>query len=123
MIELKKSVYQRINDAHDYKTYDGIAAEKATFPYVVYKVTPIESTETGRDDYTLEISCWDKSDATSHMRVTELADSIRNALVNWQHLDEHNLVFVTRPSLGYIPDPDATIKRYNVTCILKTYRR
>lgn len=84
---------------------------------------PISNTETDRDDYTLEISCWDKPEGTSDARVLEMADSIRKSLIYWHHLDEYNLIMLNRPSLGHVPDPDASIKRYDITTLLRTYRR
>lgn len=123
MIELKKALYQQINSAHVYHTYDNQAPETASFPYVVYKLLPIQNTEKDRDDYTLEVSCWDRVDGTSSARVTQLADDIRGALVNFRLLDIHNLIIASRPSVGYVPDPDEQIKRYDVTSTLMTYRR
>jgi hypothetical protein len=131
MKELMRALYTQINNAHSYKTYRTEAPEKVKlpdgrevptpFPYVVYKLLPIQNTEKDRDDYALEVSCWDKSE--SDLRVMELAESIRTDLVNFRHLDEHNLIIVTRPNVGYIPDSDAEIKRYDVTATLLTYRR
>lgn len=123
MMNLMTALYQQINGAHEFSTYRTQAPEGASFPYVVYKLTPISNTEKDRDDYTLEISCWDKPEGPSDKRVLEIADAVRESLINWRHLDGHNLIFPERPSMGYIPDPDEMIKRYDVTSILKTYRR
>lgn len=116
-------LYQLINNAHEYETYQAIAPEKATYPYVTYKLMPVDNTEKDRDDYTLEISCWDKSESTSHARVMQVAESIRKALLNHRHLDDNILIIIGRPNVGYVPDPDALIKRYDVRAIIKTYRR
>ncbi len=121
MIELMKALYTQINNAHAYKTYRTQAPDTASYPYVVYKLLPIQNTENDRDDYTLEISCWDKSN--SDINVIQLADSVREALVKFRHLDGFNLIIVSRPNVGYVPDPDAEIKRYDVTATLLTYRR
>jgi|SRR5690625_3736187 len=123
MMNLMTVLYQRINSAHEYETYRTQAPENATYPYAVFKLMPISNTERDRDDYTLEISCWDKSEGTSDARVLEMADDIRKSLIYWDHLDDHNLIMPNRPSLGYVPDPDAQIKRYDVTTVLRTYRR
>lgn len=123
MMNLMTVLYQRINSAHEYNTYRTQAPEDATFPYVVFKLMPISNTENDRDDYTLEISCWDKSEGTSDARVLEIADNIRKSLIYWRHLDDHNLIMPNRPNLGHVPDPDNMIKRYDVTTILRTYRR
>jgi len=124
MMNLMTALYQRISNAHEYETYRTQATQDAKFTYVVFKLERIVSTESDRDDYTLTISCWDKSESSSDKRVLELADSIRKALTDWRQLDDHYLIFPSRkPSLGYVPDPDATIKRYDVRTLLKTYRR
>lgn len=123
MKHLMTALFQQIDGAHAYKTYNGQATQDAVFPYVVYKLTPVAPTESNRDDYMLEVSCWDKSESTSHARVLEIAGNVRSALTDFQHLDDHNLMFFSRPNLGYIPDPDEMIKRYDVTAITKTYRR
>lgn len=116
-------LYQLINNAHEHETFQSIAPEKATYPYVTYKLMPVDNTEKDRDDYTLEISCWDKSESTSHARVMQVAESIRKALLNYRHLDDNILIIIGRPNVGYVPDPDALIKRYDVRSIIKTYRR
>jgi hypothetical protein len=123
MKELMTAIFQQINSAHEYKTHNGIAPQTASYPYVVYKVLPVSPTEKDRDDYTLEVSCWDKSESTSHAKVVELAENVRRALLNFRHLDENNLIIVSRPNTGYIPDPDELIKRYDITATLMTYRR
>lgn len=123
MKQLIQALYQQINNAHRYHTHPSPAPKDATYPFVTYKLLPISNTEKDRDDYTLEVSCWDKAESPSHARVVELADEVRSALVNFRHLDEHNLIIASRPSVGYIPDPDETIKRYDVTSTLLTYRR
>ncbi|MGM8212636.1 hypothetical protein ACLIBH_07560 [Virgibacillus sp. W0430] len=123
MMDVMTVLYQQIDNAHNYQTYRTQAPEGADFPYAVYKLSPIASTETGRDDYMLEVSCWDKPEGTSDKRVLELADNIRTALINFMNLDNSNLLFMDRPYMGHIPDSDAQIKRYDVTTILKTYRR
>jgi hypothetical protein len=130
MIELMKALYAQIDGAHAYKTYRTQAPETVIvngekvptpYPYVVYKLLPIQNTEKDRDDYTLEVSCWDKSN--SDINVIQIADSVREALVKFRHLDGFNLIIVSRPNIGYVPDPDAEIKRYDVTATLLTYRR
>lgn len=123
MMNLMTALYQRIDEAHEHSTYRTQAPEKATYPYSVFKLMPISNTEKDRDDYMLEISCWDKPEGTSDARALEMADNIRKSLIKWRHLDGHNLIFPSRPSLGNVPDPDDAIKRYDVSTILKTYRR
>src|SRR5690625_3891470 len=124
MMNLMTALYKQIDGAHEYDTYRTQAPEDATYPYVVFKLYPIDNTEDGRDDYMLEISCWDKSESPSDKRVLELADSIRKALTNSRHLDDRNLIYPSKkPSLGYVPDPNDLIKRYDVGSLLKTYRR
>ena len=133
MMNLMTALYQRISNAHEYETHRTQAPQQlelpdgkkipTPFPYAVFKLTPVSNTEKDRDDYMLTISCWDKTESPSDRRVLEVADNIRKALINWQYLDEHNLIFMERPSLGHVPDPDETIKRYDVSTILKTYRR
>ena len=133
MKEIMTAIYQQINNAHEYETYNGQAPQKITlsdgrriptpYPYVVYKLLPVSPTEKDRDDYTLEVSCWDKSESTSHVRIIGIAKGIRQALLMFRHLDEHNLIIVSRPNVGYVPDPDELIKRYDVTATLMTYRR
>lgn len=116
-------LYQRINNAHEYGTYQGQAPQKEPYPYVTYKLMPVDNTEKDRDDYMLEVACWDKSESTSHARVMDIAESIRKTLLNYRHLDENILIIVGRPNVGYIPDPDALIKRYDVSATIMTYRR
>lgn len=116
-------LYQTVNKAHDHKTYNGQAPQNATFPYVVIKVLPVAPTEKDRDDYNLEISCWDKSDDTSLVRVQNIANDIRDALLRFRHLDNSNLLMINRPYIGYVPDPDELIKRFDVMTVLRTYRR
>lgn len=117
------NLYQKINSAHSYTTHNGRAKQGSAYPYVVYKLSPVDNTEKDRDDYDLEVSCWDKSESTSHVVAVELADKVRDALVNYRDVNEHQLLIVSRPSMGYIPDPDEEIKRYDVTANIKTYRR
>lgn len=117
------NIYNQISGSHSYRTFQGRAPQSSTFPHVVYKLMPIDNTEKNRDDYSLEVSCWDKSEGTSHMRVVELAEKVRDALLDYRDLDDYNLLIVSRPSMGYIPDPDEQIKRYDVTATLMTYRR
>ena len=116
-------IYQLLNSVDEYETYNGIAPQKAVYPYRVYKLMPITPTEKDRDDYMLEVSCWDKSESTSHVRVIDMAERTRQALLRFRHLDGDNLIVVSRPNVGYIPDPDEMIKRYDVTATLMTYRR
>lgn len=132
MINLMGVLYQRIDNAHENATYQNRAPEKVwkdgklvptPYPFVVYKILPMQSSESGRDDYTLEVSCWDKSDDTSYIRVIEIANAVRDVLTGFRHLDEHNLIMTDRPTVGYIPDSDDLIKRYDVTVNLMTYRR
>ena len=123
MINLMGVLYQLIDNAHEHETYNGEAPQSAAYPFAVYKILPMQSSESGRDDYTLEVSCWDKSDSTSHTGVIQMADAIRGSLVGFRHLDEHNLIITDRPTVGYIPDSDDLIKRYDVTVNLMTYRR
>lgn len=123
MKELMAAIYQQINNAHEYETYNGQAPQKAKYPYVVYKLLPVSPTEKNRDDYTLEVSCWDKSEDTSHVRVVGIAENVRQSLLKFRFLDDHNLIIVSRPNVGFIPDPDELIKRYDVTATLMTYRR
>src|SRR5699024_6571519 len=122
MIEMMKVLYQTIDNAHDYETHNAQAPTDATYPYAIYKVLPLQSSEKDRNYYTLEISCWDKGE-TSHTRVLQMAEDIRRAILGYRHLDKYNLIIVDRPTLGYVPDSDAKIKRYDVTANLKTYRR
>lgn len=133
MNNLMSVLYRTIDNAHDYKTFSGRApqaiknpdgTEKSiTFPYVVYKLMPVAPTEKDRDDYNLVVSCWDKSEDNSLVRVQEIADDIRNSLIRFRHLDHHQLIIASRPQVGYVPDPDELIKRFDVMTILKTYRR
>lgn len=123
MIHIAAPLYQQINGAHQHKTYTNPAPQDATYPYVTYKLSPVGNTEKDRDDFMLEVSCWDKSESTSHVRAMQLADSVHQALTNFRYLDEKALIIVSRPSMGGRPDPDPLIKRYDVTAIIKTYRR
>ncbi|WP_373894462.1 DUF3168 domain-containing protein [Virgibacillus sp. CBA3643] len=123
MNELMTALYQRINEAHEYSTYKNMASQTATYPYVIYKLLPISPTESGRDDYTLEVSCWDKLEGTSFVEVEAIASKVRDALLDYRYIDDHNLIITSRPNVGYIPDPDDAIKRYDVTATLMTYRR
>lgn len=133
MMNLMTALYQHISESHDYETYRTQAPQEVElpngkkiptpFPYVVFKLMPISNTESDRDDYTLEISCWDKNEGTSDAKVLEIAESIRKDLISWIYIDDNILLFMDRPSLGNVPDADSMIKRYDVTTILKTYRR
>mgnify|MGYP001428708744 FL=1 len=135
MINLATAIYQAINNAHEYRTFQSIVPKKVyengqwvsvPFPYVVMKMRPIESTEKDRDDYTLVVSCWDKADSdadTSLARVMGIADSIWQELLHFRYMDEHNWIQTTRPTQGEVPDPDETIKRYDVQTTLHVYRR
>ncbi|MGJ9384255.1 tail completion protein gp17 [Salipaludibacillus sp. CF4.18] len=126
-------LFQQINQAHSNRTFQGLAPQTITlsdgsvvptpYPYVVYKLLPMSNRESGRDDYNIEVSCWDKSTGTSHATVMELAERVNDSLLEFASLDEHNLVAVSRPNIGYVPDPDAEIKRYDVTAMIRTYRR
>lgn len=133
MMELMRTLYQRIDNAHIYATYRTEAPDKVMlpngqmgvtpFPYVVFKLKPIQSTEKDRDDYMLEVSCWDKPQGTSDELVMTIASQVRDVLTKWRNLDDFNLVFPSRPTLGSIPTEDDQYKRYDVTTLLKTYRR
>lgn len=123
MNELKKILFNQINQAHEFSTYNNKAPQVANYPYAVYKIMPIANTEANRDDYMLEISCWDKNEDTDFTRVTQLATDIKQSLEYFRHLNEHYLVVVSRPNIGYVPDSDDLIKRYDVTAMIMTYRR
>lgn len=113
----------RIKQYTDKAIYTGQASESATYPYAVLTLSPIDNTEKDRDDYTLTVSCWDKSESPSHARVVSLANEVRDALLNYRHVDDYGLIIVSRPSVGNIPDDDTQIKRYDVNALIKTYRR
>lgn len=134
MIDLLTVLYQQINNAHVFDTYRNQAPQKVykngtwvptPFPYVVYKLLPVQNTESDRDDYTLEVSCWDSTDSNTYTstRVEEIADNVKQALTRFRNLDNKNLVITSRPNIGYIPDPQEKIKRYDVSCTLMVYRR
>lgn len=123
MIDVIKSiVYDRLKDYIDKDVRSVPAPTESAYPFVTYKLTMIDNTEQDRDDYMLEISCWDK-DQISHARVIDLANKVQQALRNWKHIDENVVIMANRPNIGEIPDSDETIIRYDVTSILRTYRR
>ncbi|WP_117168872.1 hypothetical protein [Paraliobacillus sediminis] len=133
MIDLLPVIYQQINNAHDYKTYPSPAPAEITlkdgskiptpYPHATYKLLPVDGTENDRDDYTLEVSCWDRSESTSHAIAIGIAEDVKQALKRYRHLDEHNLIITSKPFVGLVPDPDEQIKRYDVRTNLLTYRR
>lgn len=117
------ALINRIREFTDKEVYNGQASDDAKYPYAVIKLGPIENTEKDRDDYMLTVSCWDKRVSPSHAHTVALAEEVRKALLNFRHLDDNQLIIVSRPSVGNIPDPDTQIKRYDVTALIKTYRR
>lgn len=117
------ALIRRIKEFTDNDVYNGQADEKATYPYAVLSLSAIDNTESDRDDYTLTVKCWDKSQSPSHARAVALAEQVRKALLRYRHLDDNGLIIVSRPNVGEIPDPDEQIKRYDVTSVIKTYRR
>lgn len=117
------ALIRRIREFTDYDVYNGQANDNTTYPYAVIKLGPVDPLEKDRDDYMLTVSCWDKSQSSSHARVVSLAEEVRSALLEYRHLDEDGIIIVSRPSVGEIPDPDTQIKRYDVTSLIKTYRR
>lgn len=117
------ALINRIREFTDKEVYNGQASDDAKYPYAVIKLGPIENTEKDRDDYMLTVSCWDKRVSPSHAHAVALAEEVRSALLDYRHLDDNQLIIVSRPSVGNIPDPDEQIKRYDVTALIKTYRR
>lgn len=117
------TLINRVREFTNRDVYNGQAKDGANYPYAVIKLSPVDNTEKDRDDYMLTVSCWDKRESASHATAVGLAEEVRNALVDFRHLDENNLIIVSRPSVGNIPDPDTMIKRYDVSAIIKTYRR
>lgn len=117
------ALINRIKEYTDNEVYNGQAKDGARFPYAVLNLGPVDSTEKDRDDYFLTVSCWDKSESPSHAKVVNLAEQVRSALLNYRHLDDNQLIIVSRPNIGNVPDPDTQIKRYDVSAIIKTYRR
>lgn len=117
------ALINRMREYTDRSVYSGQAPESAVYPYAVATLTPVENTEKDRDDYMLEVRCWDKRESPSHSYAVALAEQVRSALLNFRYLDEKYLIVVSRPSVGNVPDPDAQIKRYDVTALIKTYRR
>ncbi|MCM3739235.1 DUF3168 domain-containing protein [Oceanobacillus luteolus] len=117
------TLINRVRAFTNHDVYNGQAEDNAPYPYVVIKLNPIANTEKDRDDYSLTVSCWDKRESPSHATAVRLAEEVRSALIDFRHLDENNLIIVSRPSVGEIPDPDEQIKRYDVTALIKTYRR
>lgn len=117
------ALINRIREYTDKQVFNGQASDGANYPYVVIKLGPIDPTEKDRDDYMLTVSCWDKRESPTHAHAVALAEEVRNALVDYRLLDENQLIIVSRPSIGEIPDPDEQIKRYDVSAMLKTYRR
>src|SRR5690625_2984968 len=113
----------RIREFTNKQVYNGQADDDAKYPYAVIKLGPIDPTEKDRDDYMLTVSCWDKRESPSHAHAVALAEEVTNALLDFRHLDDNLLIIVSRPSIGNIPDPDEMIKRYDVTALIKTYRR
>lgn len=113
----------RIRAFTDKEVFNGQASDGANYPYAVIKLTPVDNTEQDRDDYTLEVSCWDKRASPSHATAVALAEEVRSALLRYRLLDDNQLIIVSRPSIGYVPDPDTQIKRYDVRSLIKTYRR
>jgi|SRR5690625_4703505 len=123
MNHLYVTIQNQIKSKTSREVYNGQADDKAKYPYVVVKLGPVDPTEKDRDDYMLTASCWEKRKSGSHATVVALAEEVRNALLDFRHLDDNQLIIVSRPSVGVVPDPDEQIKRYDVTAIIKTYRR
>lgn len=113
----------RIKEFTSHEVYSGQASDKANYPYAVLKLSAVDNTEKDRDDYMLTVSCWDKNEQPSHSRAVGLAEDVRKALLNYRYLDEHQLIIVGRPAVGNVPDQDTQIKRYDVTALIKLYRR
>ena len=90
----------RIREYTSREVYNGQASDKAKYPFAVIKLGPIDSTEKDRDDYSLTVSCWDKRESPSHAQAVALAEEVRSALINFRHLDENNLIIVSRPNVG-----------------------
>lgn len=123
MNRVYSALINRIREYTSHEVYSGQASDKANYPYAVLKLSAVDNTEKDRDDYMLTVSCWDKNEQPSHARAVALAEEVRKALLNYRHLDENQLIIVTRPAVGNVPDPDEQIKRYDVTSLIKTYRR
>lgn len=124
MKHVRTAIYQQLNTVHDYPVRSVPVASTQQYPFITYKLTPVDSTEQDRQDYMLEISHWDKSESTSHTRVVEMADKSHEAIRGFRHLDEHVFIAAERmPAIGEIPDQDIEVKRYDVTTTLRTYRR
>lgn len=117
------ALINRIKEYTERGVYSGRAPDKAVYPYGVLTLSPVENSEKDRDDYTLRVSCWDKRESPTHSYAISLAEEVRSALVDFRHLDDKYLIIVSRPSVGHVPDPDEQIKRYDVTSLIKTYRR
>lgn len=118
---LKQALYSQLSN--EYPLYDTQAPKKAVYPYLIYKLLPIDGTVSNRTDYTLEVSHWDKPDGTSQLRVSQIADSTFDKLMHFRFLDANNLIIAGEPNIGYIPDNDPNVQRLDVTSTLQTYRR
>ncbi|WP_419893279.1 hypothetical protein [Oceanobacillus kimchii] len=123
MIPVIQAVYAQLNGVHDVPVVQSPASSTQEYPFITYKLLPIDNTEKDRDDYTLEVSHWTKSANSSHVPVLQLADKSFQALIEFRYIDNHVQIFNTRPFMGHVPDPDTQIKRYDVRTTLKTYRR
>src|SRR5690625_5280500 len=122
-VALKQALYSQLDSANEYPLYDTQADREAVYPYLIYKLLPIDNTVSNRTDYTLEVSHWDKPEGTSQIRVSEMADSTFEALKNFRFLDDNNLIIAGFPNIGHIPDNDPQVQRIDVTSTLQTYRR
>lgn len=123
MIPIIDAIYAQLSSVHNVPIVPSPASATQEYPYISYKLLPIESTENDRDDYTLEVSHWTKTQYTSNDEAMILADKSKVALTRFRYIDEYVQIFNTRPFMGYVPDPDNQIKRYDVTTTLMTYRR
>lgn len=121
---VRPAIYQQLNKVHDYPVLSVPVKQSQQYPFITYKITPVDNTEKDREDYMLEVSCWDKSESTSHSVVLGMADKTMEALQGFRHLDENIFIMCDQlPNVGEIPDQDTEIKRYDVTTLLRTYRR
>ena len=109
MINIKTSIYQRVNEVAD-RVYDSRTPTNVNYPYVNIVYPSVgEADESTREDIVVELDIWDnKTDTTALEILTKNID----AQLNRYH-DRNNYFRVLRlnPYRFELDDPDENIRR------------
>lgn len=120
MNNLLEYIFTKLSETQK-PVYFEIAPQKASLPYIVFKLPNSVTVESDRMDYVLQIDLWDNKADTSALET--LTSDIDKSLYRLQYMDATQFIKFERESRLMIPDPDPTIKRRQLRYTVKHYER